>query len=88
MAAPWFPRLRYPLSRDRVAAYPATPWPGHATFAVRAARSRVAQCHPERGWLRSAARPHAHSTAAAAAVAPAGRSTQMWHARSRLRRRC
>ena len=67
-----FPRLLYPLS-------PATPCPGHAAFAVRAARSRVAQCHPERGWLHSAARPHAHSIAAAAAVAPAGRSTQIWH---------
>ena len=58
----------YPLSRDRAVTYLATRCPGHAAFAVRAARSRVAQCHPERGWLRSAARPHSNSFAAAAAA--------------------
>ena len=43
--------------------------PGHVAIAVRAARSCMAWCHPERGWLRSAARPHANSFAAAAAAA-------------------
>ena len=65
--------------------------PGHAAFAVRAARSCVAQCHPERDWLPSAARRHARSLAAAAAVALccflACRSTDVAH-RAWLRRCC
>ena len=54
LAAPRFPRLLYPLSRDRVAACFATPCPGHAAFAGRTTRRRMAQRHPRRGWLRSA----------------------------------
>ena len=53
------------LRETELLAYLVTLCPGHTAFAVRAACSRVAQCHPERGWLRSAARPHAHSFAAA-----------------------
>ena len=56
-------------SRERAVTYLATPCPGHAAIAVRAARSCMARCHPERGWLRSAARPHANNSFAAAAAA-------------------
>ena len=80
-----FPRLLYPLSRDRVAACLATPCPGHAAFAGRTTRRRMAQRHPRRGRLRSAPRPHAHRTAAAAAVALACRTAQMWRTRPRMR---
>ena len=76
------------LSRDRAVTYFAAPCPGHAAIAVWAARSCMARCHPERGWLRSAARPHANGFAAAAAAAFACRSTQVWRTRARLWRRC